>query len=64
MNDRLHRKFRWNPGTGMTAGVFVGAIVALLVSAITGDQSVWSWANPVGLAGGLAIGAGRERRSR
>jgi hypothetical protein len=53
-----------NAGTGMVAGVIIAAIIALLVSATTGDQSIWSWAIPVGLATGLAIGAGRQQQSK
>ena len=53
-----------NAGTGMVAGIFVATMIALLVSASTGDQSIWSWAIPVGLATGLAIGAGREQQSK
>ena len=51
---------RWelNAGTGMSAGVLIGAAVALLVSLVTGDNFIWSWAIPVGLASGLAVGAG------
>ena len=38
-------------GFGMTLGILVGAVV----SAITGDWASWI---PVGLATGLAVGAG------
>lgn len=57
MNKKLHL----NAGTGMVAGIFVAALIALLVSTVTGDNAVWSWAIPVGVAVGLAIGAGRQR---
>ncbi len=63
MNNKQQNRSRWNAGRGMVAGIFVGAAVALAVSVITGDQSIWSWAIPVGLAVGLAIGAGRQRQS-
>lgn len=53
-----------NAGTGMVGGIVVGALVALIVSALTGDQAVWSWTIPVGLAAGLAIGAGRQQARR
>lgn len=56
MNNNEHSNNRLNPGTGMVGGVVVGALVALIVSTITGDQSVWAWAIPVGLASGLAMG--------
>jgi hypothetical protein len=54
------RRFTLNAGTGMTLGVIGGALVALLIGAITGDD-IWVWAIPVGLAVGLAIGAGARR---
>lgn len=60
MKDQTAR-FRLNAGTGMGAGAIGGALVALAVSAVTGDTSIWSWAVPVGLAVGLAIGAGRSQ---
>jgi hypothetical protein len=40
----------------------MGALIALLVSMLTGDNAVWSWAIPVGLACGLAIGQGAQNR--
>ena len=49
-----------NLGTGMVLGIFLSAALALVVQLITGDSTVWSWAIPVGLACGLAIGAGKE----
>jgi hypothetical protein len=55
-NNRFNLKL--NTGTGMVMGILVSAAIALLVGFITGDSSVWSWAIPVGLACGLAIGAG------
>lgn len=51
-----------NAGSGMALGAVGGALVALLVSTTTGDTSVWTWAVPVGLASGLAIGAGRANQ--
>jgi hypothetical protein len=63
MNKQEQTRFRWNAGRGMVAGIFIGAAVALVVSAITDDQNVWGWAIPVGLATGLAIGAGRQQKS-
>jgi hypothetical protein len=58
-----NKKLELNAGTGMTLGVLVGTIVALIVSTATGDNFVWSWAIPAGLAGGLAIGAGAAKKS-
>jgi hypothetical protein len=58
----MNKKFELNAGTGMVAGVFVAALVALVVSMITGDDAVWTWAIPVGIAVGLAIGAGRQSK--
>lgn len=63
MIDKLQNRFRWNAGTGMVSGIVIGAFVALVVSTVTADQSIWSWAIPVGLAMGLAIGAGLQRNS-
>ena len=63
MNKNRRPKFDWNAGTGMIAGILIGAMVALAVRVITGDQSTWLWAIPFGLATGLAIGAGKENRS-
>jgi MFS family permease len=60
----MHRKkqagLNWNAGTGMVAGILIGAMIGLAVSAITGDKSAWNWAIPFGLATGLAIGAGKQ----
>ena len=51
-----------NAGIGMVAGVLVGALVALIVNLVTGNSFIWSWAIPVGLACGLAIGAGASNK--
>ena len=62
MKEKSSRpRFQLNVGSGMGLGVAIGALMALLVSTITGDQSIWSWAIPVGLACGLAVGAGSEQ---
>ena len=58
-----NKKLELNAGTGMTLGVLVGTIIALIVSMTTGDNFVWSWAIPAGLAGGLAIGAGAANKN-
>ncbi len=63
MNRKKQAGFYWNAGTGMVAGILIGAMIALAVSTITGDQSTWYWAIPFGLATGLAIGAGKQNRS-
>ncbi len=44
-------------GRGMVLGVEVGAVI----SALTGDWAVWV---PVGLATGLAVGAGLTAKAR
>ena len=44
-------------GRGMVLGVAVGAVI----SALTGDWAVWV---PVGLATGLAVGAGLTAKAR
>jgi threonine/homoserine efflux transporter RhtA len=62
MNKKEQSKPRLNPGTGMAGGVIIAALIALLVSALTGDQSIWAWAIPVGLAVGLAVGAGSDKK--
>lgn len=54
------KRFELNAGSGMALGAFAGALVALLVNLMTGDPAVWTWAIPVGLASGLAIGGGRQ----
>lgn len=50
-------------GTGMAMGVLISAAMALVVQVITGDGSVWSWAIPVGLATGLAIGTAGTKKN-
>jgi hypothetical protein len=52
-----------NAGTGMALGTVVAVIIALVVQMTTGDPSVWIWAIPVGVASGLAIGAGAARKA-
>ena len=44
-------------GSGMSLGILVGAVV----SALTGDWASWI---PVGLATGLAVGAGRATNAK
>ncbi len=53
-----------NAGKGMTLGIVISAAVALVVQLVTGDGSIWSWAIPVGLATGLAIGAGNNATAK
>ncbi len=47
-----------NAGTGMALGAISAAVVALIVHLLTGSAAIWSWALPVGIAAGLAIGVG------
>ena len=63
MKFKHQSRLKLNAGTGMAAGALIGGAAALVISALTGDNSVWSWAIPVGLAIGLAFGAGNQRRS-
>lgn len=53
---------RFAVGKGIAFGAIGGAIVAALVSAITGNNDIWIWAIPVGVAVGLAIGAGMQNK--
>jgi uncharacterized transporter YbjL len=55
-------KFELNAGTGIALGVIGGALLAVLVMALTGNSDVWVWAIPVGAAAGVAAGAGASRR--
>lgn len=64
MNKNEQSKLQLNAGTGMAGGVIIGALIALVVSAIIGDQSVWAWAIPVGLAVGLAVGVGNQNEQK
>jgi hypothetical protein len=54
---------RLNAGTGMALGAVVAAIIALVVQVATGNGSIWAFAIPLGIAVGLAIGAGANRRA-
>jgi MFS family permease len=63
VNRKKQAGLNWNAGTGMVAGILIGAMIALAVSAMTGDQSIWNWAIPFGLATGLAIVTGKQNRS-
>jgi hypothetical protein len=54
-------KFELNAGTGIALGVIGGALLAVLVMALTSNSDVWVWAIPVGAAG-VAVGAGASRR--
>ncbi|GJM40322.1 MAG: hypothetical protein DHS20C20_06040 [Ardenticatenaceae bacterium] len=58
-----NKTFEVNAGTGMVIGIFIGVAVAFVVQLITGDSDIWSWAIPVGLATGLAIGSGRSNNA-
>jgi hypothetical protein len=56
------KKFELNVGSGMALGVMGAAFIALVVSLITGNHEIWAWAIPVGIAVGLAIGAGASSK--
>lgn len=58
--NRINTKHK-KIGLGMALGAVVSALVALIVSSLTGDAAIWSWAIPVGVAVGLAVGAGWTR---
>ena len=58
----MKNNLKLNAGTGMALGTLVGATIALLVHTLTGDSTIWNWALPVGLAVGLAIGAGQSNQ--
>ncbi len=47
---------------GMLAGIIVSALIALIVSNITQDNTIWSWATPIGVAVGSAINSGRKSK--
>ena len=64
MEKQKQTRLQWNAGTGMVAGIIGGALVALIISLLTGDEIVWLWAIPVGLSIGLAIGVGRQQQSK
>jgi hypothetical protein len=53
-----------NAGTGMGVGAITVAFVALIVQLVTHDSDIWTWAIPVGIAVGLAVGAGAQQISR
>jgi hypothetical protein len=55
---------RKNAGTAMAMGVIIAAIAAFVVQLVTDDLSIWAWAIPVGLAVGLAGGAGAAQKAR
>ena len=65
--NRMHNvdktnRFKLNAGTGMVLGIIIAAIIALVVTGFTGNSDVWTWAIPVGVAVGLAIGSSASRR--
>ena len=43
--------------------ILISAAIALGVSAITGDQTVWAYMIPLGIATGVAIKAGQSKAS-
>jgi hypothetical protein len=52
------KKFRLNAGTGMVLGIITAVLISLVVTLLTGNGDIWLWSIPVGVAGGLAVGAG------
>ena len=51
-----------NVGKEMTWGILGGALVALIISQLTGNQAIWAWGILVGLSIGFGIGSLREYR--
>ncbi len=43
--------------------IIISVLIALLVTAITDDNIVWSWAVPLGIGVGAAINAGISSKS-
>lgn len=58
MNENKDKNSQRYVGYGIALGAVGGALVALGVSLITRNDDVWAWTIPVGIAVGLAIGAG------
>lgn len=63
MKNKKPMSLELNAGTGMALGVALGAVIAAVVDLTTGYSAIWTWAIPVGVACGLAIGAGKQRGS-
>ena len=63
MHKNKETRFQLNAGNGMVLGIFVAVLVAVLVNVLAGDSSIWSWAIPVGIASGLAVGAGQANKA-
>jgi hypothetical protein len=57
-DNLMNKKLQLNAGTGMALGVITAALISILINAITSSSDIWAWAIPVGIASGLAIGAG------
>lgn len=55
------KRLTLNAGTGMALGALGAVLVGFLVQAVTGDRSIWQWIMPIGIAMGVALGAGHER---
>jgi hypothetical protein len=47
----------------MLVSILISAFVALLVSTATGDQTVWAYMIPLGVATGTAIHAGQNKQA-
>lgn len=56
--DKKNAQLRTDMGRGMAMGIAAMVLVSILVNWTTGDDSIWSWSIPVGVAIGTAIGAG------
>ncbi len=50
-------------GKMMTISILIAALVALIVSLTTGDQTVWVYMIPIGVAVGTAISNGQTEKS-
>ena len=60
----MNKLFELNMGTGTALGVTIASLIAFVVSLITGDDTVWTWAVPLGIAVGAAIGAGGDNQRK
>lgn len=59
MNNQ-NAQLRTDMGHGMALGVALMTVAAILVTWLTGNEAIWSWSAPVGVAIGAAIGGGRN----
>ena len=47
----------------MMISIVIAAFIALIVSLTTGDQTVWAYMIPIGVAVGASISNGRKEKS-